>query len=63
MTVKREELIKYVTGRIVERYMETPKAKAAAGARESWQYRWFGLLPVTLRVWKSRLGTKSRRRR
>lgn len=66
MSVKRDELIKYITGRIVE-YMETPKSRAAAGEearlKESWQYRWFGLLPVTLHIWRSRMRRKSGRRR
>ncbi|CAG7651017.1 YqzE family protein [Paenibacillus allorhizosphaerae] len=56
---KSDELVKYLTVQVVK-YIETPKdvrKQVRAGrkeVREQWQYRWFGLLPVTLRVWRER---------
>lgn len=56
---KSDELVKYLTVQVVK-YIETPKEvrkQARAGRkemREQWQYRWFGMLPVTFRVWYGR---------
>lgn len=53
---KSDELVKYVTQQVVK-YIETPKEvrkQVKAGkkeSRESWQYRWFGMLPLALRMW------------
>lgn len=52
------DLIRDMTERFV-RYIETPKEtrRAARPSRpkEAWQYRWFGLVPVALKVWEARL--------
>jgi len=56
---KSDELVKYLTVQVVK-YIETPKdvrKQVRAGrkeVREQWQYRWFGLLPVALRIWRER---------
>ncbi|PZE20917.1 YqzE family protein [Paenibacillus xerothermodurans] len=53
---KGDELVKYVAEQFID-YIETPRevrkeAKASRKERrERWQYRWFGMLPVALRMW------------
>jgi hypothetical protein len=60
---KGDELVKYVTEQLLT-YIEMPRdlrkqAKAAQKeARESWQYRWFGMLPVAIRMWMEGLRLK-----
>ncbi|UUZ79901.1 YqzE family protein [Paenibacillus sp. P26] len=56
---KSDELVKYLTERVVS-YMETPRevrrqvrAQRKEG-REPWQIRWFGMLPLAIRLWKDR---------
>jgi hypothetical protein len=50
-----EDLVKFITEQVVT-YMETPKedrkqAKEDTKAqRESWQTRWFGLIPLAIRM-------------
>ncbi|WP_159887195.1 YqzE family protein [Paenibacillus puerhi] len=57
---KGDELVKYVTERVV-RYMDTPKEvrrQVRAGRKESrehWEVRWFGMLPLAIRMWSNRL--------
>jgi hypothetical protein len=52
---KSDELVKYITQQVVT-YIETPKdvrkqAKASSREqRESWQTRWFGMLPLATRM-------------
>lgn len=60
---KSDELVKYVTQQVVK-YMDTPKevrkqvrADRKVG-RESWQNRWFGMLPFALRMWTEPLWRK-----
>ncbi|MCZ8514366.1 YqzE family protein [Paenibacillus filicis] len=59
MAASGEDLVKYVTERVVE-YMETPKAvrkqvrRDRRIMREPWQTRWFGMVPLALRMWRDR---------
>ncbi|RTE10360.1 YqzE family protein [Paenibacillus whitsoniae] len=52
---KSDELVKYITQRVVT-YMDTPKevrqqAKASLKQqREPWQTRWFGMIPFATRM-------------
>ncbi|MEK8130505.1 YqzE family protein [Paenibacillus filicis] len=56
---KSDELVKYVTERVV-RYIDTPREvrkQARAGrkeTRERWEVRWFGMLPLALGMWRKR---------
>lgn len=55
MMASGSDLIKYVTERIVE-YMDTPREqrKDRSGDKrnkEPWSYRWFGMLPASMRMW------------
>ncbi|SDC25760.1 YqzE-like protein [Paenibacillus sp. UNCCL117] len=61
---KSDELVKYVTERVV-RYIDTPREvrrQVRAGrkeAKEPWEVRWFGMLPLSIRMWRKRwLGGK-----
>jgi hypothetical protein len=60
---KEEELVKYVTERLLY-YIETPRElrkQAKASQREArlqWQYRWFGMLPLAIRMWMHGLRLK-----
>ncbi|GAA4863393.1 YqzE family protein [Paenibacillus vulneris] len=53
---KGDELVKYMTEQFVK-YMETPREirkqtrATQREMREQWQYRWFGMLPLALRMW------------
>lgn len=53
------DLIKYATERIV-RYWGTPKDErlqrkvTRKAMREPWLSRWFGMMPMSIRVWKAR---------
>ncbi|MBD0381005.1 YqzE family protein [Paenibacillus sedimenti] len=52
---KSDELVKFITQQVIT-YIETPKdvrkqAKAnMKEQRESWQTRWFGMLPLATRM-------------
>ncbi|WP_081413551.1 YqzE family protein [Aneurinibacillus terranovensis] len=49
-----QEYVRYLTERIVK-YMETPKDQRVKKPKEPWTYRWFGILPLALRMmfrWK-----------
>ncbi|GIQ71306.1 YqzE family protein [Xylanibacillus composti] len=52
------DVIKYATERIV-RYLGTPKDERLQrkverkATREPWQSRWFGMMPISIGVWKS----------
>ncbi|MCY9670581.1 YqzE family protein [Paenibacillus alginolyticus] len=52
---KSDDLVKYITQQVVT-YIETPKevrqqVKAMSKEqRESWQTRWFGMLPLATRM-------------
>ncbi|WP_284640834.1 YqzE family protein [Paenibacillus silviterrae] len=53
---KSDELVKYVTQRVVQ-YIEMPKEvrkqvrATQREGREHWETRWFGMLPLALRMW------------
>lgn len=52
---KSDDLVKYITQQVVT-YIDTPRevrqqVKAMSkGHRESWQTRWFGMLPLAARM-------------
>lgn len=56
MGKKSEEFVIYVAQQVVK-YMETPKeVRRQARAerketREHWKVRWFGMLPLAMRMW------------
>lgn len=57
-----KDLLKYMTERAV-RYIELPKVERKqykTMKKEAWQYRWFGMMPVSLRIWKERWFKKRR---
>lgn len=61
---KGDELVKYITEQVVS-YMETPReerkrmrVERRSRARESWERRWFGMLPMAVSMWLGRLGKK-----
>lgn len=49
---KGDELVKYITERVVH-YVETPKTvrREHKAAREPWRNRWFGMIPFSLSLW------------
>jgi hypothetical protein len=54
---KRDDLILYITRQIAE-YIDTPREvrkqrrqEGRGKSREPWAFRWFGMLPVSLRMW------------
>ncbi|MEO3944235.1 YqzE family protein [Gorillibacterium sp. CAU 1737] len=54
MASKRDDLVKYITERVVI-YMDTPKekrkeAREARRPKEAWTVRWFGMIPDSLRM-------------
>ena len=60
------DLIRHITERVV-RYIDTPKetrreAKQTGKPKETWQYRWFGMMPVAIQVWKHSLERRKRSR-
>lgn len=61
---KGEDLIKYITQRVVT-YMETPKEARmehrVKQSREPWQYRWFGMLPLAIQLWLEKPGEDEKR--
>lgn len=60
MSEKGEELLKYITTQMIE-YIEKPREerqKSAAMRREDWSRRWFGMVPLSMKMtmgkWKQR---------
>ncbi|WP_058303575.1 YqzE family protein [Gorillibacterium timonense] len=54
MASKRDDLVKYITERVVI-YIDTPKeqrraAREAVKPKEPWKVRWFGMIPDSLRL-------------
>ncbi|WP_281886217.1 YqzE family protein [Paenibacillus sp. YYML68] len=53
---KSDELVKYMTERFVK-YIDTPKDVRRQVRldrkvlREPWEYRWFGMIPFSIRMW------------
>lgn len=60
MASKRDDLVKYITERVVT-YIGTPrekrKARHSVKAKEPWTVRWFGMVPDSLRLF---FGSKKR---
>ncbi|NMO95342.1 YqzE family protein [Paenibacillus lemnae] len=57
-----DELIKYITQRVV-RYIDTPKEiRKSKPKRETWSTRWFGMIPFSMSLWKEELVTKTQTR-
>ncbi|MNJ58961.1 hypothetical protein D3C77_546200 [compost metagenome] len=58
---KGDELIKYITERVVD-YIETPKdirqSRTPVKVKESWSSKWFGMIPISLGIWWGRLASK-----
>ena len=49
---KGDELVKYITVQVVEYFNTTPERKQQKkAAKEPWQTRWFGMLPLAVSVW------------
>lgn len=42
-----QEYVKFLTQRLVK-YMETPKSQREKKPKESFAYRWFGMLPLAI---------------
>ncbi|CAM2949775.1 YqzE family protein [Paenibacillus sediminis] len=54
--IKGDELLKYITEQVVT-YIDTPKdirREKRLQTRESWQYRWFGMIPFSIHLWVDR---------
>ena len=49
---KSDELVTYITQRIV-RYIETPRdiRRSQKKTREPWMSKWFGMMPLALKMW------------
>ena len=57
------DLIKYITERVVT-YIDTPKEVRKKGrGKEPWTVRWFGMIPFSLSLWKDDLASKRSRKR
>lgn len=56
MAIKTDDYIKYLTQQFVA-YMDTPRdmrkeqRQLQRSAREPWQVRWFGMLPLATSLW------------
>lgn len=68
---KGDELVKYITQQVVT-YMDTPKdvrrkqrqEKRTSRQEAPWVSRWFGVLPISLRLWfRSRKNSRLFRRK
>jgi hypothetical protein len=65
VAIKGDELVKYIAERVIT-YFDTPteirkQAKEKVKTtREHWVYRWFGLVPFSIRMWvEQKRGAKS----
>jgi len=63
---KGEDLIKYITQRVVT-YMDTPvearrerQMERKNRAKESWQTKWFGMVPFGVKMWVGKWGSASK---
>jgi hypothetical protein len=59
MAEKGEELVQYITERVVN-YIETPKeerkrARVQRRHQESWLSKWFGVVPFAFSMWAGQL--------
>lgn len=63
---KDDDLMKYITERVVA-YMGIPKEerkrkRVERRSRETWERRWFGMLPLAIGMWLRRLGRLGKRK-
>lgn len=64
--MKRDELVQYITERIVS-YYNVPKderkqqREQAKHVREDWRSRWFGMVPFAVGMWIEKWKEKRRR--
>lgn len=62
---KGEELVKYLAEQVVV-YIETPKEvrlyarQVRAAKKENWQTRWFGMIPLAIRMMAKDMGKDKR---
>lgn len=62
---KSDELVKYIAQQVT-RYIDTPKEtrvqsrleRRQSRPTEAWQMRWFGMLPMALKLWTSGIRKK-----
>jgi hypothetical protein len=60
---KGDELVKFITQQVVT-YIDTPKEvrkqakESSKEQRENWQTRWFGMLPMSIRMLIGRFPNK-----
>lgn len=60
---KGDELVTYITQRIV-RYIETPRdvRRSQKKTREPWMNKWFGMMPLALKMWIKSVRRRRRER-
>ncbi len=66
MMAKSDELVKYITQRVVH-YIDTPKderkeRRSQRKKKEPWSMKWFGMIPFAVSLWvdkKKRRAEKS----
>lgn len=57
-----DELIKYITERVVH-YIDTPREiRRKTKVKESWSTRWFGMIPFSMSLWKEDVTSKRKKR-
>lgn len=66
MAAKGEDLIKYITQRVVT-YMDTPvearrerQLERKNRVKEPWQTKWFGMVPFGVKMWAGNWGNASK---
>lgn len=58
-----DELIKYITERVVH-YMDTPREiRRKAKVKEAWSTRWFGMIPLSMTLWKEEVTSKRKQKK
>ncbi|WP_150275468.1 YqzE family protein [Paenibacillus tepidiphilus] len=57
-----DELVKYITEKVVD-YMEDPRAsrERRKADRQPWSQRWFGMLPLSWSIWRSKWSRSGRK--
>ncbi|OAB32835.1 YqzE family protein [Paenibacillus glacialis] len=50
------KLVKYITEQVVT-YIETPRQERHTGFKEPWSTKWFGMIPISLSLWRSNTRT------
>ncbi|AWB46862.1 YqzE family protein [Paenibacillus sp. CAA11] len=59
---KGDELVKYITERVVT-YVETPREvrkQQRIRVKEPWSRKWFGMIPFSISLWWSKLPFKQK---